>query len=205
MAGWALRTFRNRGRTLMLTILRSLIQPRLDYCSQLWSPRDQGSINRLEQVQRQFLSQIGDSSLKKLNYWDKLQELRVYSQERRRERYMICFLWKLSQGLVSGYSITWQFHDRRGRLAVPRSSPRTAPTKVRAARERTLAAHGARLFNLLPKNLRNENSGDFALFKNNLDIFLMTIPDQPTTPGLVRAAVTNSLVDQVPLCDIVGF
>jgi hypothetical protein len=48
MAGWALRTFRRRGRGLMLTILRSLIQPRLDYCSQLWSPRDQSAINRLE-------------------------------------------------------------------------------------------------------------------------------------------------------------
>ena len=47
MAGWALRTFRRRGKNLMLTILRSLIQPRLDYCSQLWSPRDQASINRL--------------------------------------------------------------------------------------------------------------------------------------------------------------
>ena len=58
MAGWALRTFRGRGKHLMLTLLRSLIQPRLDYCSQLWSPRDQFSINRLEDVQRQFLSQI---------------------------------------------------------------------------------------------------------------------------------------------------
>ena len=41
MAGWALRTFRGRGRHLMLTVLRALIQPKLDYCSQLWSPRDQ--------------------------------------------------------------------------------------------------------------------------------------------------------------------
>ena len=80
-----------------------------------------------------------------------------------------------------------------------------APTKVKKARERTLGVHGARLFNLLPKNLRNENSGDFPLFKNNLDIFLATIPDQPTTSGLVRAAVTNSLCDQVPLCDSLGF
>ena len=43
MAGWALRTFRGRGRHLMLTVLRTLIQPRLDYCSQFWSPRDQFS------------------------------------------------------------------------------------------------------------------------------------------------------------------
>ena len=106
MAGWALRTFRGRGRLLMLTILRSLIQPRLDYYSQLWSPRDQGSINRLEQVQRNFISQIRDNTLKELNYWDKLSNLRVYSQERRRERYQICFLRKLSQGLISGYLIT---------------------------------------------------------------------------------------------------
>ena len=84
---------------------------------------------------------------------------------------------------------------------MPTTIPKTAPAKVRQARERTLAVHGARLFNLLPKNLRNENSGDFALFKNNLDIYLATVPDQPTTPGLVRAAVTNSLVDQVPLCN----
>ena len=56
-----------------------------------------------------------------------------------------------------------------------------------------LSVHGALLFNLLPKSLRNENSGDSLLFKNHLDIFLSGVPDQPTMPGLVRAAVTNSL------------
>ena len=183
----------------MLTIMRSLIQPRLDYCSQLWSPRDQASINRLEGVQRQFISQIRDPALLQMNYWEKLSHLRVYSQERRRERYQICFLWKQSQGLIDGYSFKWQWSDRRGRLAIPTNIPRNAPTKVKQARERSLGVHGARLFNLLPVNLRNENSGDFPLFKNHLDIFLSLVPDQPTTPGLVRAAGSNSLLDQVPL------
>ena len=199
MAGWALRTFRGRGKQLMLTLLRSLVQPRLDYCSQLWSPRDQFSINKLEGVQRQFLTQIRDPVLAKMSYWEKLSHLRVYSQERRRERYQICFIWKLSQGLVEGYSIKWQWSDRRGRLAIPNNVSRTAHVKVRQARERSLGVHGAHLFNLLPVNLRNENAGDFALFKNHLDIFLSVIPDQPTTPGLARAAGTNSLLDQVPL------
>ena len=81
MTGWALWTFRRRGRYLMLTILRSLVQPRLDYCSQLWSPRDQYSINLLEGVQHNFLSQIRDRAPHGLNYWEKLSELRVYSQE----------------------------------------------------------------------------------------------------------------------------
>ena len=199
MAGWALRTFRGRNRYLMLTILRSLIQPRLDYCSQLWSPRDQGSINRLEGVQKGFISQIRNPALNQMNYWEKLSFLRVYSQERRRERYQICFLWKLSQGLIDGYEITWQWSDRRGRLAVPTPIPRAAPSSVRSAREKSLSVHGAHLFNMLPKSLRNENSADFPLFKNHLDIFLANIPDQPTTPGLGRAAATNSLLDQVPL------
>ena len=100
MAGWAMRTFRGRGKYLMLTVLRSLIQPRLDYCSQLWSPRDQHSINQLESVQKNFISQIRSPDLRGRDYWEKLSILRVYSQERRRERYQICFLWKLSQGEV---------------------------------------------------------------------------------------------------------
>ena len=41
--------------------------------------------------------------------------------------------------------------------------------------------------------------GDFDLFKNHLDIFLSMVPDQPTIPGLVRSAGSNSLLDQVPL------
>ena len=82
MAGWALRTFRRRGRGLMPTILCSLIQPRLYYCSKLWFPPDQSSINRLESVQRHFLSQIRDASLVGTNYWERLSLLRVYSQER---------------------------------------------------------------------------------------------------------------------------
>ena len=47
-----------------------------------------------------------DSVLDKIDYWEKLSELRVYSKERHRERYQICFLWKLSQGLVEGYTNT---------------------------------------------------------------------------------------------------
>ena len=81
-------------------------------------------------------------------------------------------------------------------MAIPKAIPTTAPDKVRKARKRV---HGARLFNLLAPNLRNENSGDFLLFKNHLDIFLSAIPDQPTIRGLVRAAASNSLLDQVPL------
>ena len=51
MAGWALRTFRSRDRETMITLWKALIQPVLDYCSQLWSPHKKGDIQELESTQ----------------------------------------------------------------------------------------------------------------------------------------------------------
>ena len=100
MVGWSLRTFRRRSKFLMLTIWKSMIQPKLDYCSQLWSPSDQGSISMLEGVARNFTSKV--AGMDELVYWERLGKLGMFSQERRRERYQIIFIWKISQGLVQG-------------------------------------------------------------------------------------------------------
>ena len=106
----------------MLTLMKSLVQPKLDYCSQLWSPADQASINSLESVQYHLVNRIKDQRLRGLNYWEKLKELKLYSQERRRERYQVIFLWKISQGLVSGYSVDFtSAGQRRGRYIVPKT------------------------------------------------------------------------------------
>ena len=102
MAGWALRTFRGRGKLLMVTVLRSLIQSRLDYCSQLWSPRDQRSINLLESVQRNFINKIRSPDLVGKTYREKLSSLQVYSQERRRERWSGVFARRTGEGARDG-------------------------------------------------------------------------------------------------------
>ena len=81
---------------------------------------------------------------------------------------------------------------------MPAPLARGAPAAVRRARECSLGVRGARLFNLLPASLRNE-TGNFIKFKKHLDIFLSGVPDQPTVPGLARAAASNSLLDQLPL------
>ena len=77
LVGWGLRTFWGRGRRVMLTILKSLVQPKLDYWSQLWSPADQTSINKLESVQYHLVNRIKDGRLDSLNYWEKLRELNL--------------------------------------------------------------------------------------------------------------------------------
>ena len=133
----------------MLTLLKSLVQPKLDYCSQLWSPTDQSSINKLEDVQRHLVNFSADSG-------------------------------------------------RRGRTIVPNTVVASAPAVVQHARERTLGVHGARTFNLLPENLRNMNTDHVDTFKNHLDVFLSSVPDQPTVTGLGRAATSNSLLHQLP-------
>ena len=85
-----------------------------------------------------------------MDYWERLANLRLYSQERRRERYQIIFIWKLSQGLVKGYNIEFSSSDRRGRMVVPHVVCRLAPAAVKQAREATLGVKGAKIYNLLP-------------------------------------------------------
>ena len=103
LVGWALRTFHRRSQGIMITIWKCLVQPKINYCSQLWSPSDQESISDLEKILRNFTSQI--SGMENKDYWERLEALKLYSQERRRERYSIIFLWKMSQGLVHGLSL----------------------------------------------------------------------------------------------------
>ena len=58
---------------------------------------------------------------------------------------------------------------------------------------------GAKLFNLLPVWLRTMNGVTAERFKEELDKFLTSVPDEPTVPGRGRAASSNSLIDQLQL------
>ena len=195
LAGWALRTFRRRGVGLMKTLWKCMIQPKLDYCSQLWSPADQLSINTIETVQRHFLSRV--VGLETMHHWDRLKTLNLPSQERRRERYMVIFIWKISEGLVKGYDLAFGDFGRRGRMAIPNPISSSAPAVIKRAREASLGHKGCQLFNLIPDSVRNMKGTSVDHFKAALDRFLATVPDQPTIEGTSRAAETNSLLHQL--------
>ena len=91
------------------------------------------------------------------------------------------FIWKISQGLVSGYDIQFTHNSRTGRWAVPDQVPdRGVSPKVRKAKENCLRIKGVQLFNLLPQVLRTANHADVIMWKNNLDHYLNIVPDQPT-------------------------
>ena len=111
-SGYIMRTFRSRTKQTMLTLWKSMLQSRLDYCSQLYSPSSAGEIKQLENIQRSFTAKI--QGMQERNYRERLQDLRLYSQERPRERYSIIFIWKIAMGLVDGYSLNISDQGRRG-------------------------------------------------------------------------------------------
>ena len=60
---------------------------------------------------------------------------------------------------------------------------------------------GPMLFNTLPSELRNMTNCSSESFKQALDTFLKTIPDEPQTHGYtyMRRADSNSLIHMTPL------
>ena len=128
------------------------------------------------------------------NYWTRLRAFKLYSLQRRRERYQIIYLWKVLEGLVPNVNnkITSTLHARLGRKCVV---PRVPNGKLGKIREASLAVHGAKLFNVLPKPLRNMSGVKLDTFKSALDRYLKAIPDEPTLVGYTacRRADTNSI------------
>ena len=55
-------------------------------------------IQAIEDIQRTFTYKI--TEVQYLNYWERLHELKLYSLQRRRERYIIIYIWKITQHMV---------------------------------------------------------------------------------------------------------
>ena len=213
MSAWALRTFKTRKTTPMLIILKSLIISTMEYASVIWSPGDQLNINRLENIQRSFTGRIAQFRRHDplhglmettVDYWQRLKILKLYSLERRRERFMILYIYKIRLGLVPDLGLQFEYNSRTGTKVTPKLN-RKAPTWVTSIRQHTLCTKGPLLYNLLPKELRmTENITDpgkqhVNSFKTKLDKWLHLIPDQPTIDELGRAASTNSIIHQVAM------
>ena len=203
MCGWILRTFQSRNAELLLTLWKSLVLPILDYCSQLWSPGKTGQIQEIEDIQKSFTRKI--RSLRRDNYWERLNAYKLYSLQRRRERYRILYVWKILEKIVPNVGengIRSRSSTRHGRFCIVPKPISTASTAVQQLREGSFCVNGAMLFNSLPKSLRNLVGVDQSTFKWKLDQFLSTVADEPQCPGYTagRRAATNSLLHMIPAC-----
>ena len=197
---WILRTFQSRSPIPMLTLWKTLILCHLEYCSQLWSPSNVGNIQSLELLQKAFVNRI--SGMVGLSYWEQLIILKLYSLERRRERYQIIYTWRIIEGQVPNFDTTpiiCTHNDRRGRSCVMPSVASAAPERIKSIRFASLPYKGPRLFNSLPKEIRNLTNCGLTTFKGVLDRFLSSLPDQPLIPSMVqhRTCDSNSIVDWI--------
>ena len=125
----------------------------------------------------------------------------MLSQERRMERYSAIYAWKILEGIVPNCGLEVLNSERRGReISIPELK---GSQRVETLRENSFQVKGARIFNSLPKSLRNLKQISVDDFKFKLDKYLETIPDEPSLPNYTPTACnqltaksSNSIVDQ---------
>ena len=202
--GMLLRHFKTREPEPMTTMFNSYVRSRLEYCSLVWNPWKKEDIDKLERVQKNFTSKI--EGLEKLNYHQRLKKLRMYSMERRRERYLIINAWQQIENekenilkLETGNSDDPE-EKTMGRRRCIKSPviPTTLSGGNRTVIHNSTARQMERLFNTLPYRLQTVTGVRTETFKRKLDEWLRTIPDTPRIDdyGASVGVSTNSLVDQ---------
>ena len=196
-SGWIFRTFHTRARFPMIIMWKQLVRPILDYCCQLWSPSTPGLINHMESVQKSFVRKIAGMS--GLDYWEQLKHLNINSLERRRERYLIIYTWRILQGQVPNPSTKLSSFTtvRNGTFCrIPRVRT-SASAKVQTLRRNSFAFKGPRLFNKMPQCIRDISGCSTTEFKKKLDDVLKMYPDQPRLQGMgaFSSSTSNSLLD----------
>ena len=177
--GWILRSFRSRKAEVIITLYQAYVIPRLEYASILWTPYLIQDITRMESIQRTITAKV--EGVQHLNYHQRLRALKLYSLQRRRERYIAIYMYKISKNLVPN-NMNLEFYDtsRHGlkcrQLKLPAST-----THLSTVRKNSFISVGPAIFNILPPNIKAAEKLD--QYKARLDPFLSTLPDLPPTHG----------------------
>ena len=108
ISGWIFCAFKSRSPEVLLTLYKALVRPILEYCCLVWYPTKIGDIQVVENVQRAFTRKI--QGMKNLDYWQRLEALDLISLQRRRQRYELIHVWKITRGL---FTIVLKWSSRR--------------------------------------------------------------------------------------------
>ena len=128
--------------------------------------------------------------------------MKIYSLERRQDRYIILYMFKIHIG--ANFGLVPEYNMRTKTRYVSKVN-RRASSAAQRLRRASFLAKGLQLFNLLLAELREllhlqPSQMELAVesFKRKLDKWLQLIPDKPTTERLTqrRAATSNALACQ---------
>ena len=92
--------------------------------------------------------------------------------------------------VTMGHTIKNRKHPRHGTQCVIQYPANRIPAQ--SLQKNAITVFGPRLYNSLPKYLRDFESVKTENFKFELDKFLETIPDQPKIPNYVTASGSRS-------------
>ena len=197
--GFFLRTFNCREAKFMVFGWKNYIQPVLDYCSQLRGPTSGVDLQRLKNTLKSFTAKI--KGYNNLNYWERLEKLGQYSIGRRIERYKILYCWKCMNNFVPNCGLEYKYSDTSGYLF------KEIPSKKYYITNRLNSFHytAPRMFNRLPRELRDDRVSSLLDWKIKLDKYLKGIPDNPHIGDLisgvwdcVTAKPSNSIIHWTP-------
>ena len=129
-------------------------------------------INKLEGIQRHFTSKI--EGMEGRNYHKRLGDLDLYSVERRRERFMIIGAWRQIEGLTENIIGLETKSDRNGRRILPHEILKKANVNRIKMKHDTLIRNSfvvktGRLFNAMPKEIKDMQGVSLEIFKGKLD------------------------------------
>ena len=145
----------------------------------------------LEGVQRTFTHMTAGS--KDSNYWELLKQMQLMSLQRRRERYIILFVWKTLHNItLNDVGMTFRNSTRNGTVAVVPSLTKGSSQRNQSLYDSSFAVLRPRLWNTVPSNIKTLDK--FDNFKESLSVFLSKFPDEPPTQGYT-CSNSKSIVD----------
>ena len=103
MLGLVSRSIKHRDVGIMVQLHKSVVRPHLEYSTVVWNPHYSKDKVLLEKVQRRFTWLFAD--LRRLNYYQRLAVLKLWSLKERRHRADLVELFKMAKGL-SGVSLS---------------------------------------------------------------------------------------------------
>ena len=194
-----LRSFTTRDDQILLTLFKSLILSKIDYCSVLWNPIAVNDLRKIEGIQATFTHRMNCAKSddgQPRNYWQRLKYLKLYSIQRRFERYTVIYVWKIYNGLMHNPGIEFKNKDSRNGLVCK------IPKYESKLRWQSFLVNGPKLFNSVPKEVREFPLDELVTqnqaivnFKKKLDDYLTSIPDEPN-----RSSKYSSDISGISLC-----
>ena len=171
-----LRQIKRSGasKSLLLTFYKTFIQPKIDYGISIWGCTTKENLNRVQRLQnracRIILNDFNKGTVRGINL---VKSLKLQNIEERRDYFLTKFTFDSIHGLAPQHlcnriTMRVDIHGYQTRSAC--NMDVHLPEIKRAIYQNSLLYHGGKLWNSLPRSLKDSVSSD--AFKKNYKIFV---------------------------------